>query len=120
MSGGDPMFVIVDDKTKMIAVSHGDSAFFDITFHGDIPEDGTNTVFTVKKEIIGRPAGKAVLQKYVKVCDGIVPIDLFSQDTNKIEPGDYLWDLRVLFSPREVGTPVVPSRFTVMEAVGDV
>ena len=114
------MFVIVDDTTKMIAVSHGDSAFFDITFHGEIPEDGTNTVFTVKRDVDGRPSGKAMIQKYVKVNDGIVPIDLFSQDTNKLEPGNYFWDLRVLFSNVEVGTPVKPSRFTVMEAVGDV
>lgn len=114
------MFVIIDDERKMIAVSRGDSAFFDINFDGDIPADGTNAVFTVKKDIGGKPAGGAVLRKHVKVSGGVAPIDLFSQDTNKLEPGNYLWDLRVLFSGTEVGTPVKPSRFTVMEAVGDV
>lgn len=110
------MFVIIDDERKMISVSKGDSAFFDITFHGDIPEDGTDAVFSVKKDL----GGPALIKKRTKVGDGIVPIDLFSQDTNKLEPGDYWWDLRVVFSPVEVATPVRPSRFTVMEVVGDV
>lgn len=110
------MFIIVDDERKMIAVSRGDSAFFDITFKGDVPEDGTAAIFSVKKDL----RGKALLQKKLKIYDGVAQINLYSQDTNKLEPGDYYWDVRVLFSDCEVGTPVRPSRFTVMEAVGDV
>ena len=102
------MFIIVDDERKMIAVSRGDSAFFNITFSGDdVPEDGTNACFTVKKDL----KGKALLRKDIKIMDGIAAVDLFSQDTNKLEPGDYWWDLRVSFTPYEVSTPVKPSRF---------
>lgn len=110
------MFIIVDDERKMIAVSRGDSAFFDVTFKGDVPEDGTDAIFSVKKDL----KGKVLLQKNVKVYDGVAQIDLYSQDTNKLEPDEYYWDVRVLFSEREVSTPVRPSLFKVLEAVGDV
>lgn len=110
------MFVIVDDDRKMIAVSRGDNAFFDVTFKGDVPEDGTIAVFSVKKDL----EGKVLLQKYVEIQDGIAQIDLYSQDTNKLKPDEYFWDIRVLISEREVNTPIRPSLFKVLEAVGDV
>ena len=107
---------LIKDESLMMAVSQGDSAYFTITFTGDIPEDGTTTMFTVKKDL----NGQALLQKYLPVYDGVVDVELYSNDTNKLEPGNYLWDIRVLFSEKEVVTPMVPSPFVVLEVSGDV
>ena len=107
---------LIKDESLMMAVSQGDSAFFTITFTGDIPSDGTKTMFTVKKSL----DGQAMLQKYLPVYDGVVDVELYSKDTNKLEPGNYLWDIRVIFSDSEVVTPMVPSPFVVLEVTGDV
>lgn len=107
---------LIKDKSLMMAVSQGDSAYFTITFTGDVPEDGTTTLFTVKKSTNDR----AVIQKYLPVYDGVVDVELYSRDTNKLEPGNYVWDIRVLFSEKEVVTPMVPSPFVVLEVTGDV
>lgn len=109
------MFVI-DEKTAAIAVSKGDSAYFSILLEGDVPEDGVIAMFTVKKKV-GESA--AMIKKY-EVTDGVVWIGLTSQDTNKLEPGNYIWDLRVILSDTEVVTPMTPGRFCVLEVAGDV
>ena len=108
--------VVVDEKTAALAVSKGDSACFSITFEGNIPADGTETLFTVKRKI-GGPA--SILKHYTVKC-GTVEVELESKDTNKLEPGDYYWDLRLILSEREVVTPMVPCRFRVLWAAGDV
>lgn len=109
------MFIIKDNST-MMAVSKGDSGYFTVTITGDVPDNGTKALFTVKKSL----DGKAQLIKHLEVTDGEVLIELTSQDTNKLEPGKYFWDLRIIFSETEVSTPVKPSMFQVLEAVGDV
>lgn len=130
------MFIIVDDERKMLAVSRGDSASFCIKFIRDtpdedekgvitvrcedIPDDGTNALFTVKNDHDGEPRGSAMIIKYATVSDSAVQIDLLSQDTNKLDQHNYLWDLRILYSDTKVRTPIKPSRFTVMDTVGDV
>lgn len=108
--------VVIDEKTAALAVSKGDSACLSVTLSGDTPADGTQVLFTVKKKI-GGPA--AIIKTYT-VADGVVLIELASGDTNKLEPGDYLWDLRLIFSDTEVVTPMVPCRFRVLGAAGDV
>ncbi len=109
------MFIIKENST-MMAVSKGDSGYFTVTITGDVPENGTEALFTVKKKI----GGTASIIKHLSVIDGEVLIELTSQDTNKLEPGKYYWDLRVIFSDTECATPVTPSLFQVLEAVGDV
>ena len=101
------MFVI-KENTTMMAISKGDSGYFTVNFTGDIPSDGVEALFTVKKNL-GKP-----------VNDAAVLIELTSQDTNKLEPGDYIWDLRIIFSETEVETPIPPSLFKVLEVAGDV
>lgn len=107
---------LIEEKSLMMAVSHGDSAFFTITFKGDIPENGTMTLFTVKKD----KDSPALIRKYLPVYDGVVDVELYSQDTNELEPGNYIWDIRVLFSDKEVVTPMVPCTFVILEVSGDV
>lgn len=109
------MFVI-KENTTMMAISKGDSGYFTVNFTGDIPSDGVEALFTVKKNL-GKPAS---IIKHFTVNDAAVLIELTSQDTNKLEPGDYYWDLRIIFSETEVETPIPPSLFKVLEVAGDV
>lgn len=99
-----------------MAVTKGDSAYFTITITGDVPEDGTDILFTVKD----RQTRRTLIKKHFSVYGGVVFVELLSQDTNKLEPGNYFWDIRVIFSDDEIVTPMTQSTFTVLEAVGDV
>ena len=107
--------LIILDGTNQIAVTKGDSAYFTITITGDVPENGSQSLFTVKDEY-----GKTMIRKYFPVIDGIVSVELYSKDTNKLEPGNYKWDVRFPYAPDDCATPMVPGTFVVLEAVGDV
>lgn len=107
---------IIDQETARIAVSKGDSAYFTVELEGNPPEDGTTALFSIKKEEEDRAR---VLKKF-KVENGAVWIGLTSRDTNRLEPGNYLWDLRLILSKDHVDTPIPPTRFLVMGVVGDV
>lgn len=101
----------------MMAVSKGDSASFTVTFTDRVPEDGTIVLFTVKN----KADHSIMIQKRIPVQNGAVDVDLYSTDTNKLDKDiDYVWDVRVLYSGREVETPMVPSTFLVLEVAGDV
>lgn len=103
-------------KNNEIAVSRGDSAYIIIDMTGKVPRDGTEALFTVKKKL----QGEACIIKKLTIQDGSMELDLKSQDTNKLKPGDYYWDLRILYSDTDVGSPVEPILFKVMEVAGDV
>lgn len=109
------MFIIKDNST-MMAVSKGDSGYFTVTITGDVPPNGTEAIFTIKRKL----DGQASLIKHLSLVDGEVLIELSSQDTNKLDPGKYFWDLRIIISETEVATPVPPSLFQVLGVVGDV
>lgn len=107
---------VIEDKTARIAVTKGDSANFTIELEGTVPVNGTQALFTVKKDA----NGQALILKRLSVEDGVVLIALTSKDTNKLKPGKYVWDLRLIISEDYVDTPIPPTQFLVMEAVGDV
>lgn len=107
---------IIKDNTTMMAISKGDSGYFTITFEGDIPDDGTDVIFTIKQKL----DGPSQLIKHIGVADGAVLVGLTSQDTNKLEPGKYYWDIRVIFSDVDVVTPMKPGLLQVLEVAGDV
>lgn len=121
--------IIIHDKH--IAVPKGDSAYFTIVFggnipnggapfaiilDGDTPEDGTQVLFTVKKNSNAR----ACITKKLKVYGGAASVALKSLDTNKLEPGDYWWDARAIYPNGDVETPAPKQKFTVLDVAGDV
>ena len=107
--------LIILDGTNQIAVTKGDSAYFTITITGDVPEDGMQALFTVKDA-----GGRTMISKVFPVIESVVSIELYSRDTNKLEPGKYKWDVRFPQAPNDCATPMVPGTFIVLEAVGDV
>ena len=103
-------------KDFMIAITKGDSASFTETLSDRVPADGAEVLFTVKKST----KDSALIKKTFYATGGSVNVELLSEDTNKLEEGKYVWDLRVINSPSDVYTPMPASMFIVMGAVGDV
>ena len=95
-------------------VSRGDTASVTMNFSGDVPEDGTTAVITLKKST---RAQANVWEKRLTVEDGAVVMELENEDTD-LEPGTYMWDVRLLMDGGKVYTPIRPAPFTVLEVVG--
>lgn len=108
--------MILLGENNKIAISRGDSAHIVIDLTGDVPYDGTEALFTVKKDL----KEKALFIKNLTVQNGTIEVDIVSQDTNKMIPGNYYWDLRIIYADDDVHSPVPPSPFIVMGVVGDV
>lgn len=101
-----------------IEVTRGDTALLRIDLSGrDLP-DGTEAVFTVKKNLGDE---EPVLQKRFDASDEVLSILLHPQETD-LEPGVYLWDVRLLIPLQEGGweicTPMHYASLTVLETVG--
>lgn len=102
-----------------IQLSRGDSLFLRIDLAGrDLP-DGTDAIFTVKKNVKN---DEILIQKRVNASAEVVSILLSSRETD-LPPGVYYWDLRLLIPLPSGGygveTPMDYAAFVVTEVVGD-
>jgi len=79
-----------------IKIHRGNAAGFQLQLTGDdLPADGTLIRFRVRKnESYLTPA----IEKEVPIRNGIVDIDLYPEDTINLIPGNYHWNLAVLFA----------------------
>lgn len=79
-----------------IKIHRGNAAGFQLQLTGeDLPEDGTNIRFRVRKnETYKTP----VIEKLVPLQRGIVDIDLYPEDTIGLIPGNYHWNLAVMYA----------------------
>ena len=101
-----------------IEVTRGDTVTLRIDLSGrDLPE-GSEAVFTVKKNVTDE---ETVLQKRFNASDEVLVIVLSHEETN-LEPGTYFWDVRLLIPLEEGGwevyTPMSYAALTVTAAVG--
>lgn len=106
-------------EEKTIQLTRGDTTRICIVMEGrDLP-DGTEAVFTVKRTAWKKT--EPVLQKQLTVLDNKAHLFLDSDETD-IEPGNYVWDVRVK-EPDDEGmnifTPMEYGRFGVLEAISD-
>jgi len=78
-----------------IKIHKGNAAGFQLHLTGEeLPEDGTNIRFRVRKnENYNNPA----IEKNVPIQNGIVDIDLYPEDTANLTPGEYHWNLAVMY-----------------------
>lgn len=102
-----------------IEITQGDSVRFTIDLVGRELPKGTNAVVTVKGTY-WEPT-RANIEQTVEVMDGKVHVMLDPGET-ALEPGDYVWDVRVL-EPAEDGgmyvlTPMEYGVFRVLPAIG--
>ena len=118
-----------------VYIHRGDDASFDSVFgevtpedvnnnvlyfpSSEIPEDGTEFLFTVKVDV-ERP--RAVIKKKVRIWNGFATVTLPARDTAYLPFGEYKWDIRLLFpnvDGLDVNTPFNSQSFFVTEVVGN-
>lgn len=102
-----------------IELTRGDTLLLRIDLSGRSMPDGTDAVFTLKKNI---HSTEAIIQKRFGASDGSVSILLAPRETN-LKPGVYYWDLRLQIPQAEGGyevlTPMEYAAFAVLDVVGD-
>lgn len=102
-----------------IELTRGDTLFLRVDLSGrDLPE-GTDAVFTVKKNV---RSDEVILRKRFDASDEVLGIRLSSRET-RLDPGVYVWDVRLQIPQEdgtvEVYTPMEYAAFVVLESVGE-
>ena len=78
-----------------IKIHKGNAAGFQLKLTGDeLPEDGTIIRFRVRKN---ENYINAAIEKNIPINDGIVDIDLYPEDTANLTPGEYHWNLAIMY-----------------------
>ena len=79
----------------IIKLHKGNSAGFQLKLKGeDLPVDGTIMRFRVRKnENYINP----VIEKLIAIEDGSVDVDIYPEDTENLTPGNYYWNLAILY-----------------------
>lgn len=90
---GCDIMIIISDFT--IKIHKGNAAGFQLRLKGEeLPDDGTVIRFRVRKnQNYNTPA----IEKLIPIQNGIVDIDLYPSDTDNLAPGDYHWNLAILY-----------------------
>lgn len=107
---------MIEIKGKTIAIGRGESLPLKLSFSKDVPEDGTEVRFTVKKKT---EDVSALIEVSDNIEDGEVCIQLSHDDTNQ-SPGTYVWDVQLVYENGDVSIPMDPAPFLIKEAVGRV
>lgn len=111
---------------RMIRLSRGDTGLITFEVDGLNLTEKDRAVFTVK-----RRGGGVVLQKVIEPEGNRVLVPFVNEDTEKLRPDVYEWDIRYVIEAvedeegrvtngREVLTPFLPGDFKVERTVGAV
>lgn len=108
-----------------IQISAGDTGIIRFDIEGVTLTDKDRAVFTVKSR-----SGQTVIRKIIRPENETeVVVPLVNADTERMEPGVYEWDIRIVQNAKlgangdvvdgsSVSTPYPPGQFTVMRTVG--
>ena len=103
-----------------IEMTKGDSIRLTIVLEGRELKEGTQALFTVKGTV-WEPA-RPDIEMLIDVLDGQNVHVLLAPEDTELEPGDYVWDVRVLEEDDEgnvdVLTPMEYGTLRVLEAIG--
>ena len=78
-----------------IKIHKGNAAGFQLKLTGEgLPEDNTIIRFRVRK---GETYKNYVIEKLIPIEDGIVDVDFYPEDTANLVPGNYYWNLAILY-----------------------
>ncbi len=106
---------MVEVKGTAITISREDTAELTITMTGDVPEDGTIALVTMKR----KASDKTYLwQRGIAVQNGQIVLRLNSGDTDH-PAGKYVWDIRLSYGDGTVFTPFAPAPFVIVDTVGE-
>ena len=111
---------MIDITGCCISITRGDCQPFTITFTGDdVPEEGTEVLFTVKKS---SGYHEPVIEKRIPIHDSMITVEIFNADTKNLPFGNYEWDIRFpnLYGEKEPYTPIDPQPFVIARVIGNV
>lgn len=78
-----------------IKIHKGNAAGFQLKLTGDeLPGNGTIIRFRVRKSDTYK---SYVIEKLIPIEDGTVDVDFYPEDTANLVPGDYHWNLAILY-----------------------
>ena len=98
-----------------ISLTRGDTATLEITFTGDAPTANDQVITALKKNANRK---SAIWEKTIpRQPTGEYLLDIASEDTEDLQPGDYWWDIRILYEDGQITTPFSPAAFHVLEVV---
>ena len=111
---------------RMIRISRGDTGMITFDTDGFVLSEADRAVFTIK-----RRTGGMVMQKVIAPENGKILLPFVSEDTEKLRPDVYEWDVRFVIDAvedengavtdgREVLTPFPPGDFVIVRTVGNV
>lgn len=111
---------------RTIRISRGDTGLIAFEADGAELSESDLCVFTVR-----RRSGGVVMEKVIEPEENVYLIPFTNAETEKMQAGDYEWDVRIALDAvtdstgrvtggREIITPWPPSRLTIMKAVGSV
>ena len=111
---------------RTIRLSRGDTGVIPFRVEGVTLTDADRAVFTVR-----RRSGAILIQKVIPPVDGLFYMPFTNDETDGWQPGEYVWDIRIVLDAvtdengkvtdgREVVTPWPPGRFDVVKVVGEV
>lgn len=113
------MLYVEDDGT--IKLTRGDTAKLTVTILDVLNQNGNSEyevastdrlIMTVKKSVNDKPY---IIKKEVQ---GSNVIHIKPEDTEKLQFGDYVYDVQLLTSSNDVYTIIEPSPFTILSEVG--
>ena len=108
------------DSSIRIAKGDNERLRFNALLNGT-PHDITGELyyFTVKKDTA--QSSPVLIQKIVtNQATTFFEVVLTSEDTNKLEYGTYVWDLRCKIGVNEISTPILVKTLEILEVVGNV
>jgi hypothetical protein len=123
----------IDDETKMIHLSRGDTASFyvDTETDGYVFTDDDRALFTIKNG-----SGNIVFEEAYGLTDetlgnGTFLVEFHNPDTDALATGTYTWDVRYILGPyydesgriingNQVITPEKPDSMELLAVVGEV
>lgn len=121
----------IDDDTKMIHLSRGDTASFIVRATGHTFAEADRALFTLKNG-----SGNIVFEQAYSLTDetlgnGAFQVDFHNPDTDALATGVYNWDVRYILGPYydesgriingdQVITPERPQSMELLAVVGEV
>lgn len=97
-----------------LTMTRGDSECLEVTISGYELQPGDKLEMTVRPYV----GGRVLLHKEItEFEDNAANIPIWSEDTQSLNFGTYVYDLQLTFAGGTVKTIVKPSRFTVAQEV---
>lgn len=110
---------MLEVKGQNILLTRGDTAALTLTLEGDYVPDGTEMKFTIKK---APTDSRALVMKTVETESNRAVLALEPGDTQQLQPGQYVYDVRVKAALAEgvtgTYTPMIYGVFQLLDNVG--